>query len=233
VPPLTSSAGLGGEGEGSGVAGHAFLWGWFSGSAGHFALMVYRCIGLLAPPVPASIEDQQSSRITVMPEEKIADLCRCFSSTAPRKESSNYTADLLRIAIKVVCAFLPLRCIRRRQLRSSPMSLPRFSGEDPLVLSSVMHTPYLQLNLQPRWSLPSRLLVEPLALWMERLLEAPEVHSCRFISSVFSTDPLAGSDCVLPRRQLVIAMVIASVGFGSSFISNLLSSLCKSLFVFC
>jgi hypothetical protein len=119
-------------------------------------------------------------------------------------------------------------------LRSSPMTLPRSSGEDPSVLSSVMLTPYLQLNFQPRWSLPSRLLVEPLALRMERLLEAPEVHSCRFISSVFSTDPLAGSDCVLPRRQLIfIAMSIASVGFGSSFISDLLSSLCKSLFVFC
>jgi hypothetical protein len=143
VPPLTSSVGLGGEEEGFGVAGHAFLWGWFSRSAGDFALMVYRCIGLLAPPVPASTEDQQSSSVTVMPEEKIANLCRCFSSAAPRKESSNYTADLLRIAIKVVCAFLPLGCIHRRQLRSSPMLLPRFSGEDPSVLSSVMLTPYL------------------------------------------------------------------------------------------
>jgi hypothetical protein len=232
--PLTSLAGLGGKGEGSSVAGNAFSWGWFSGSAGDFALMVYRCIGLLALPVPASTEDQQTSRMIVMPDEKIANLCRCHSSTASRKESSSYTADLLRIVIMVVCAFLPLGCIRRRQLRSSPMSLPRSSGEDPSVLSSVMLTPYLQLNFQPRWSLPSRLLVEPLALRMERLLEAPEVHSCRFISSVFSTDPLAGSDCVLPRRQLIfIAMSIASVGFGSSFISDLLSSLCKSLFVFC
>jgi hypothetical protein len=53
-PPLTSSAGLGGEGEGYGVAGNVFSWGWFSGSAGDLALMVYRCIGLLALPVPAS-----------------------------------------------------------------------------------------------------------------------------------------------------------------------------------
>jgi hypothetical protein len=196
--------------------------------------MVYRCIGSLALPVPASTEVQQTSRVTAMPDEKIDDLCRYPSSAAPRKESSNYTADLLKIAIKVVCAFLPHGCIRRRQLRSSPMSLPRFSGEDPSVLSSVMLTPYLQLNLQPRWSLPSRLLVEPLALRMERLLEAPEVHSCRFISFVFSTDPLAGSNCVLLRPQLVvITMSIANVGFGSSFISDLLSSLCKSLFVFC
>jgi hypothetical protein len=199
TPPLTSSAGVGGEGEGSGVAGLAFIWGWILGTVGDFALMVYRCIGLLAPPVPASTEDQQPPRVTATPDEKFADLRRCPSSAAPRKESSNYTEDLLRIAIKVVYAFLPLGCIRRRQLRSSPMSLPRFNGEDHSVLSSVKLTPYLQLNLRPRWSLPSRLLVEPLALRMERLLEAPEVHSCRFISSVFSTDPLAGSDCVLPR----------------------------------
>jgi hypothetical protein len=32
-------------------------------------------------------------------------------------------------------------------------------------------------------------MVEPLALRMERLLEAPEVHSCRFISFVFLMDP--------------------------------------------
>jgi hypothetical protein len=87
------------------------------------------------------------------------------------------------------------------------MSLPRFSGEDSSVLSSVVLPPYLQLSLLPRWSLPSRLLVEPLALWLAGLLEAPKDHSYRFISSVFSMDPLVGSGCVLPLRQLVLVVV--------------------------
>jgi hypothetical protein len=113
-PPLTSSAGLGGEGEGFGVPSNAFIWGWFSEFASDLALMVYRCIGFLALPVPASTEDQHISRVTAMSDERIADICRYLSHAAPRKESSNYTADLLRIAIQVVCAFLPLGCIRRR-----------------------------------------------------------------------------------------------------------------------
>jgi hypothetical protein len=233
APPLTFSAGLRGEGEGVGGHGHVLLRGWINGPAAGAVLMVFRCIGLLASlPLPASFEDQQFHRDTATSDANLVDLCRCPSSAAPRKESGSYTADLLRIAIQVVFAFWPLGCIRRRQLRSSLMLLPRFSGEDLLVLSSVMLTPYLQLNLQPRWSLPSRLLVEPLALRMERLLEAPEVHSCRFISSVFSTDPLAGSDCVLPRRRLgFLAVFITSVGSGSSLTFNHLSSLCKSLCV--
>jgi hypothetical protein len=115
--------------------------------------------------------------------------CRHPTDAAPRTDSSSYTADELRIADQVVLIFLSLGCIRRRQLRSSLMSLPRFSEEDPSVLSSVLLPRYLQLNLIPRWSLPSRLLAEPLALRLARLLAAFEVHSCRFTSSVFSTDP--------------------------------------------
>jgi hypothetical protein len=42
--------------------------------------------------------------------------------------------------------FVPLGCIRRRQMRESPMSLPRFSCEDFFDLSSVMHPLDLQLN---------------------------------------------------------------------------------------
>jgi hypothetical protein len=58
-------------------------------------------------------------------------------------------------------------------------------------------------------------------------------HNYRFISSVFSTDPLAGSDYVLPHRQLVLILVlIFGVVLGSSFTIDLLSSLCKSLLVF-
>jgi hypothetical protein len=45
----------------------------------------------------------------------------------------------MRIATQVVFAiFKPLGCICWRQMRSSPKSLPRFSGEDFLALSSVM-----------------------------------------------------------------------------------------------
>jgi hypothetical protein len=42
--------------------------------------------------------------------------------------------DQLKIAILVVfVVFLLLGCICQRRLRSSPMSLPRFSGDDSLV----------------------------------------------------------------------------------------------------
>jgi hypothetical protein len=129
---------------------------------------------------------QQLSMDSETPMPALSTLFRRLRSTALRTESGSYTADLLRIAIQVVNAFFsPLGCICRRQMRSSPMSLPRFSGEDSSVLSSVMLPPYLQLKLIPRWSLPSRLLAEPLALRLAGLLEAPEDHSYMFISSVF------------------------------------------------
>jgi hypothetical protein len=69
------------------------------------------------------------------------------------------------------------------------MSLSRFSGEDPPVLSSMVHPPYLQLNLLSLGSSSFRLLVEPLALRLVGLLGALEVHNCTFISFVLSTDP--------------------------------------------
>jgi hypothetical protein len=104
---------------------------------------------------------------------------------APDQDSAaqrGYIADQLRIAVQAVFAiFLPLGCIRQRQMRASPMSLPRFSREDTPVLSSVRLTPNLELNLLPRMSLPMRLLVEPLTLRLVRLLEALQEHSCRFI----------------------------------------------------
>jgi hypothetical protein len=114
----------------------------------------------------------------------------------------------MRIAAPDVFAiFRPLGCSRRRQMRSSPKSLPRFSGEDFLDLSSVMHIRYLQLNHLPCLPLPTRLLVEPLALRLERLCEALEEHSCRIVASVLSTDPLAGSNCILLLRLLVLLVV--------------------------
>jgi hypothetical protein len=131
--------------------------------------------------------------------------CRCASNAASRMDSGSYTADELRIADQVVLIFLSLGCIRRRQLRSSPMSLSRFSEEEPSVLSSVLLPRYLQLNLKPCWCLPSRLLVEPLALRLARLLEVFEVHGCRFTLSVFSTTPWqAQAVFFLLRRRLPV-----------------------------
>jgi hypothetical protein len=62
-------------------------------------------------------------------------------------------------------------------------------------------------------------------------LEALEDHSYKFISYVFSTDPLAGSGSVLPLRQPVHVVVLFGVVLGSSFNSNFLSSACKSFVV--
>jgi hypothetical protein len=53
-------------------------------------------------------------------------------------------------------------------MKSSPKSLPIFSGEDFLTLSSVMRTQDV---------LPIQLLVEPLALWLVRLYVVPEDHT--------------------------------------------------------
>jgi hypothetical protein len=139
----------------------------------------------------------------------------------------------MRIATQVVFAiFKPLGCICWRQMRSSPKSLPRFSGEDFLALSSVMHIQYLQLNRQPRLPLPTRLPVEPLVLRLERLCEAPEEHSCRILASVLSTDPLAGSDSVLLLRLLVLPVVLLfCVHSGTRFYSDLQSKICMSFVV--
>jgi hypothetical protein len=232
--PIHFLAGLGGEGEVVGVGALALLWQWIKGPAAEVSMASW-CSGWSASlMLPASPKDQQLPRGSATPFATPPDFCRRLRTAAPRKGSSSYTADQLRIAIQVVLAFfLSLGWIHRQQLRSSLMSLPRFSGEDPPTLSSVVCIPYLQLNFLPRWTLPSQLLVEPLALWSASLLEALEDHSCMFISSMFSTDPLTGSGYVLRRRQLVLQVVpFFNVGFGSSFIFNLLSSLCKNSFVF-
>jgi hypothetical protein len=65
-------------------------------------------------------------------------------------------------------------------MRESPMSLPRFSGEDFFELSSVMLPPDLQLNSKPQSCLPTRLPVEPLALRLVRFQEALREDNCRF-----------------------------------------------------
>jgi hypothetical protein len=90
-------------------------------------------------------------------------------------KTSCYTQNSYQAADHFAFAFfVPLGCIRRRQLRESLMSLPRFGGEDFFDLSSVIRPQDLQLNLKPHRCLPSRLLVEPLALRLARYQEALE-----------------------------------------------------------
>jgi hypothetical protein len=85
--------------------------------------------------------------------KELREAARCFLDPAGvsvmllrEKDYGIYTANQLRVVVQVVFAFfLPIGCICRRQLRSSSISLPRFSGEDSSALSSVVHPPYLQL----------------------------------------------------------------------------------------
>jgi hypothetical protein len=93
-------------------------------------------------------------------------------------QSGCYTFGSLQVAGHSIFAFFaPLGCIHRRQMSESPTSLPRFSGEEFSVLSSMKLTFNLQLNPQPQRCLPTRLLVEPLALRLVRLQEAPGEHN--------------------------------------------------------
>jgi hypothetical protein len=137
----------------------------------------------------------------------------------------------MRIAALVVFAtFKPLVCIRQRQMRSSLKSLLRFSGEDVLAWSSVMHPQNLQLNHLPCLLVPTQLLVEPLALRLERLCETPEEHSCRIFASVLSTNSLRGFDCVLLLRRWFIVLLLC-VLLGTRFNYVLQSLSCMSFVV--
>jgi hypothetical protein len=92
-----------------------------------------------------------------------------------------------------------------------------------------MRTRKVQLNHLPRLSLPTRLLVEPLALRLERQFEALKEHSCRIVASVLSTDPLVGSDFVLLLRHLVLpVLLLLCVLLGTRFYSDLQSVSCIS-----
>jgi len=105
----------------------------------------------------------------------------------------------------------------RRRVRASLLRFLRFSGREPLDLSSVMDIQDLQLNPSPRRRLPMRLLVEPLALRLDRLQEAPEEYDCRFCVSDFSSDPLIGSDCILQLCLLVLsALYYTQLGLSLS-----------------
>jgi hypothetical protein len=109
----------------------------------------------------------------------------CFLNTSEivvlQWQSGCYTIGYLRAAGHSVFAFFaPLGCIRRRQMRESPMSFRRFSDEDFLVLSLVKLPFNLQLSPQPQTCPPTRLLVESLALRLVRFQEAPEEDNYRF-----------------------------------------------------
>jgi len=77
----------------------------------------------------------------------------------------------------------------RRRVRASLLRFLRFGGREPTDLSSVLDIQNLQLNPLPHGSLPTRLLVEPLALRLDWLREAPGKYDCRFRASGFSPDP--------------------------------------------
>jgi hypothetical protein len=145
-------------------------------------------------------------------------------------KTSCYTQNSYQAADHFAFAFfVPLGCIRRRQLRESLLSLPRFSGEDFFDLSSVFRPQDLQLNLKPHRCLPSRLLVEPLALRLARYQEAPREDNCRFFSVRSLIGPLAGSNCVIPHRQCAVSVLsLASVCLVGFFISDSQSLSCKS-----
>jgi hypothetical protein len=151
------------------------------------------------------VEEEHHIRPALSPSATAPRVSHVYPSSRDAEVVAGFnTEDRVRIDAQFVFAiFMSLECIRRRQMRSSPMSLPRFSDEDLLELSSVMHIQNVQLNHQPRLPSPTRLLVEPLALRLERLCEALGDLSCRIFASVFSMDPLIGSDYGLLLRLLV------------------------------
>ena len=124
------------------------------------------------------------------------------------------TAYLLLATVHVGCVFLMFGTGRRR-VRSSRLRFLRFNNKEPPDLGSVLDISYLQLNLIPHRRLPTRLLVEPLALRLARLREAPEECDCRFVASEFSTDPLIGSGCTLRHvhYMFLVACFGAQLGF--------------------
>ena len=102
-------------------------------------------------------------------------------------------------------------------MRSSLLRFLRFDSQEPPNLGSVLDISYLQLNPLPHRRLPTRLLVEPLALRLARLQEAPEECDCRFVASEFSTDPLLGSGCTLRHIQSLYSLLFFGVRLGFFF----------------
>jgi hypothetical protein len=102
----------------------------------------------LAPPCAAARvarEFSSSSASRLIGAIELRETTWCFLSpidvTLLQLQEKTLAATLRinsELLISVFAFFLSLRCIRRRQLRSSPMSLPIFNGEDSSVLSSVL-----------------------------------------------------------------------------------------------
>ena len=82
------------------------------------------------------------------------------------------TAYLLLATVHVGRVFL-LFGTGRRRVRLPMLRFLRFNSKEPPDLGSVLDISYLQLNLLPHRRRPTRLLVEPLALRLVRLREAP------------------------------------------------------------
>jgi hypothetical protein len=77
---------------------------------------------------------------------------------------------------------------------------------------------------------PTRLLVEPLALQLVRRYEASKEHICRINVSMLSMNPLAGSDYILPLRLLVVVHLVC-VHLGTRFNSNFIECISCMSFV--
>jgi hypothetical protein len=144
-----------------------------------------------------------------------------------------YTVRSCQAAGRPVFAFfVSFGCIRRGQLRESPKSLPRFSGEDLVDLSSVMLPQDLQLNPKPQMFLPTRLSVEPLALRLVRFQEAPEEHKCRFFCPLSQRTPWQAPVVFFGiGSERFTVVLLLGVHLGTSFISVFQSLSCMSFVV--
>jgi hypothetical protein len=140
--------------------------------------------------------------------------------------SGCYTSGHLQADVHDIFAiFTSLGLILRGRVRASSMSFLRFTDKDISDLSSVMHILDLQLNPSPHMCWPTWLLVEPLTLWLVRLQEALEEYNCRFFESEFSSDPLAGSNCILMLKCLELSVAYCQcVLLGTSSLNFVLQS---------
>jgi hypothetical protein len=113
-------------------------------------------------------------------------------------------------------------------MRSSSKSLPRFSGEDFLTLSSVKRTQNLQLNSLPCWLVLTRLLVEPLAYGCQDVVRPLK----NIVAGSLCPCSLSTDSCVLPLTLLVVVYllcVLLGTRFNSDLIEYQFYELCYTL----
>jgi hypothetical protein len=97
----------------------------------------------------------------------------------------------------------------------------------------------IQLNHQPQSRIPTRLLVESLALRLVKLQEASEEDNCRFFRSEFSLDTITGSNCFLlaptfffgHRLHVLSVALFSCVQVGNWVISIFQSTSCMNYVV--